>query len=83
MLVLGVVLSPLLIKQYRTGNNLYAKIYGGAWGLCGFTIFFVTSSGEMSILAGVYGALCTLFGISIVFVILRKRLIHFIQIGDW
>ena len=83
MFLLGIILSPLLVKQYKTGNPLYAKIFGGAFGLCGFVIFFITSSAEMNILTGVYGALCSLFGISVVFVILRKRLIHYIQTGEW
>jgi hypothetical protein len=86
--ILGLVLSPFVVKQYRTGNPLYAKIYGGLLGIGFFIIFFfITSSSEMnikiSVVAGLYGVSCIFLGISVVFTILRRKLIHYIQFGDW
>ena len=86
MFILGVVLSLLLVMQYKTGNHIYAMVYGGIFGLSVFMIAIVASptgmNTEINPLSGLYGAVCSLFGISIIFSILRKRIIRFIKGED-
>jgi hypothetical protein len=83
MFVLGMLLSPLLVMQYKTGDQKYAMIYGGIFGFCGFIVAIITSSTRMNLeinaIAGLYGALCSLFGTSFIFSILGKRLIRYIK----
>ena len=85
MFVLGIVLSPLLVMQYKTGERKYAMIYGGAFGFCTFIIVIITfptgTTFEINAIAGLYGALCSLFGTSLIFSVLRNRLIKYIK-GD-
>ncbi len=83
--IVGMVSSPLLIKQYRTGSMGYAAIFGGAMGLA-FPIIFPTTRAYENVastvtapLYGLYGALCLLFGVSVVFLLFRKRLIIYIS----
>ncbi len=87
MFLLGMVLSPLLVKQYRTGKPVYAGICGTVLGLS-FAIIYSLTVGGLKTLStngwhGLYGALCVGFGSSVVFVALRKRLIHYIRTGNW
>jgi len=87
MFVLGMISSHLPVMQYRTGNPLYARVFGGVLGACVFIISAITHSYELSIfmsaLGGLYAGLCILFGISVVFAVLKKRLIHYIETGKW
>lgn len=73
--------------QYRTGNPFYARIYGGVFGLCFIIIFLINRLHELSVFLGIltafHGASCALFGIPVVFVVLRNRLIRYIEVGEW
>ena len=87
MFFLGIVLSPLLVRLYRTGNKFYAGLYGGVLGLYLSIVLCFTLSDEMNMLVGIFHALYAVtyvfLGISVVFVALRKRLIHYIKSGNW
>lgn len=84
MCALGAALSPVVAKQYKTGQLRYALIYGALLGI-GLAVFDrvgVEASATNPFLTSLYAGICTVFGVSVVFAIFRQRLLQYLSPGD-
>ena len=82
-IVLGMFLSPFIVKHYRTNESLYINLYAFAFVIGLFIIYSFSKSNESIEFVGVFTGLGILFGNAIVFATLRKRLLNYIEKGNW
>ncbi len=77
-LVLGLAVSPLLIKAYKTGDGMYAMLYGAILGGAGVPLVMLTlgSFGPVSF-AGIVPFSA---GVSVVIAIMKNHLVS--ALGD-
>jgi hypothetical protein len=82
MCVFGAALSPVVAKQYKTGQLRYALLYGALFGIGMAAFDRMELAGTNPFVTSIYAGICTLFGVSVVFAIFRQRLLQYLSPSD-
>lgn len=84
MCAFGAALSPVVAKQYKTGELKYSLLYGALLGI-GLTVFDtagVEPTATNPFLSSLYAGMCTVFGGSLVFAIFKQHLLRYLSPSD-
>lgn len=79
LFILGVALSPVVIKEYETGRMRYMVLYGALLGFGYAAIGRIEHAEWNLILDGIYAGTCMVFGTSVVFALSRERILRYLS----